>query len=217
MTTTTDELYGDLPEYLQLADDAYRDPADPLALPLKRYLSLTGDELHELRELIELIATGGLGDPYRAPARALPWLAQRGGVTLDPRLTEAEQRDAIAFASSGWRAGNRESIEDAAGLRLEGTRYARFYPHSNDVDPTGTRPWYEGLLITRPSETPDVTAVLLSVDAMGAKPFGVHLYHRAYEASWDVLEAAYPTSDAWDAAASAAAGGWDNLQETGAG
>lgn len=148
-----------------------------------------------------------LGDPFQADVTWLPWLAQLVGVQLDPSASEAEQRDTIAYATSGWRAGTASAIEDAARSALIGSRYAKVVP-AMAGSVAGT-PW-DLTIVTRASETPDPAAVIGAVLRKGVKPAGVVLHTRTYEASWDTLEAARPTWEDWERA-----GSWTALEETG--
>ena len=212
---TTLELYRRLPAFYRTADGGQVD------WPLLRYLSLLGDQLGELSDLqtrIDYVApddggapgdTSDLSDPATADQAWLPWLAQHLGVVLPPRLTEAEKRDAVAYASAGWRAGTKTAVADAAKTVLTGSKYARLYDHATTRIDAGTATVWDVLIVTRPSETPDVQAVLDTVVAKGAKPAGVELHHEAYSASWATLETQRPTWADWEAA-----GSWQNLEET---
>lgn len=182
----------------------------PVGPPTPEPWGLPADELETWRGN-RVTRPSALGDPDQANAAWLPWLAQMVGARLDPGATEEEKRDTIRFATSGWRAGTRGAIIDAARSALTGTRNAQLYPHTA-VDPSlgliaGT-PW-DLTIVTRSSETPDPNAVLGAVLRKGVKPAGVVLYHRAYEASWDTWEAVYPTWADFDAAT------WDERQEAG--
>lgn len=85
VSATTERLYGSLPAF-------YRDADEPLDWPLLRYLSLLGDQLGDLEELVDRIDfvraedvgsagdTSDLVDPATADAAWLPWLAQLVGI-----------------------------------------------------------------------------------------------------------------------------------------
>jgi hypothetical protein len=205
--------YESLPQH-------YRDADASLGWPLYKWLAGVGIEYGKVAALIEDIDyvtpddggapgdTSTLTDPSVAPVAWLPWIAQLVGVPLRADLTDAEKRDAIAFASAGWRAGTKTAVADAAKTELTGTRFARVYDHSI-FDPGDGGEW-DVLIITRNSETPDPARVLTAVSRRAAKPAGVMLYHRAYEASWDTVSATYPTWAAIDAT-----GRWDAVQEAG--
>jgi hypothetical protein len=118
----------------------------------------------------------------------------------------------VRYATSGWKAGTRASIEYAAHTALIGSQYAKCLPHTlANGSPGG--PW-DCVIMTRTSETPDVNAVLGAILRKGVKPAGVILRHRPIEASWDMLEAARPTWALWQADAQGVVT-WDRLAETG--
>lgn len=151
-----------------------------------------------------------LGDPANAPAAWLPWMAQLVGAKLDPAATEDEQRDTILFATSGYRAGTRGAIADAARSALTGTRNVQILPRkkpSGGVLIDGS-PW-DITIVTKTTETPDVNAVLGAVLRKGTKPAGAVLWHYAFEATWNDVEAAYPTWADRDAQT------WQQIEETG--
>jgi hypothetical protein len=215
---TTRRLYDQLPELYRNAD---RDRAEgPDGYPLLRYLSLAGDiagALEDLADRIQYIApdeggpagdTSDLADPDTADAVWLSYLAQLVGVQLEPKLSDTEQRDAIRYAPAGWRAGTKTAVADAAKTALTGDKYARVYDHATTRQDAGTQTEWDVLIVTRPSETPDVQAVLDTVVAKGAKPVGVQLHHEAYDATWDTIETKKPTWDDWEA------GTWADLEET---
>ncbi len=214
-----DRVYDRLPAHYRAADAAQTFPD----YPLYRWLAGICAELGQLEALLTRIdyvppADGGdagdtsdLTDPLTADIRWLPWLAQLVGVVLPPSLTDAEMRDAVRFASSGWRAGTKPAVADAAKTELTGTRYARVYDHSTGaVNGVGAGGPWDVLIVTRSTETPSVAAVVAAVSRRNAKPAGVVLHHRAYEASWDTVEATFPSWDAIEAA-----GSWDRIQEAG--
>lgn len=179
-------------------------PAEPLPWGL---------DPDELVQWIEARASrpSALTDPDLADAAWLPWLAQLVGAQLDPNASIAEQRDTIRYATSGWRAGTRGAVADAARSALTGTRYAKVYPHMTADANLGLvpgTPW-DVTVVTRATETPDVDAVLGAILRKGVKPAGVVLWHKAYEATWDTWEAVFPTWAEWDAAT------WDQMQEAG--
>lgn len=153
-----------------------------------------------------------LADPLTADATWLPWLVQLVGGTLDPAASVPEQRDTIRYATSGWGAGTRASIEYAARSALTGSRYARCIPHQLADGSPGTE--WDVVILTRTSETPDVSAVLGAVLRKGVKPAGVVLRHRPVEATWDMLEAARPPWDLWETDDQGIVT-WDRLAETG--
>lgn len=144
----------------------------------------------------QLTATGedtsDLVDPFAAEAAWLPWLAQLVGVRLNLANPVLARRLAIANAAGGWRKGSRDAIAAAAGTVLTGSAYV-----SVTVDPA-TDP-HKLTITTIAAETPSPAAVIAAIYAARANIAGVEFVHSYYAASWDTLEARYPTSDAWDA------------------
>jgi hypothetical protein len=184
--------------------------SNPVGPAVPEPWSLSGDELEQWRSARRNVKSI-LGDPVNAPAAWLPWLAQLLGARLDPAASEAEQRDTIIYATSGWRGGTRSAIADAARTALTGTRYARVVPHYTAAVGGGIAEGdiWDIVIVTLDSETPDPGAVLGAVLRKGVKPAGVLLHHTTYEASWDQQEAVYPTWQDRDAAT------WAELAEAG--
>lgn len=153
-----------------------------------------------------------LGDPVQADPKWLTWLAQLVGARLDPAASVAEQRDTIRYATSGWRAGTRQAIADAAKTALTGTKYAKVIPHSVPVVGGGgvtTGTIWDVTIVTNAAETPDPAAVLGAVLRKGVKPAGVVLHTTTYGSSWDLLEAYYPTWADLELAT------WDEIEQIG--
>lgn len=197
----TERIYADLPEF-------YRDADEALDYPLLAFLSLVFDQLGAVSDLIDRIDyiapdtpdydplldagdTSQLVDPATADPAWLPWLAQLVGIRLNPRLSVADQRAAIAGHSGGWDTGTRAAIAAAAATALTGSRYV-------SVRPTG--PW-EITIYTSPDETASAAAVIAAVEAADVRPAGTVLVHSFYAASWDTIEARYLTWDALEAGA----------------
>lgn len=214
-STFTERLYGRLPEHYRDADAVQTGDQ-----PLRRYLSLMGDQAGEVEELVDRIDfvpeheggiagdTSDLVDHAEAEEAWLPWLGQLVGAQIDPGLTEAEKRDAIEFAPAGWRAGNKAAIADAARTALTGTKYAQVYDHMEDVGVPGGE--WDVLVVTKPAETPDPALVLVAIVAKNAKPAGVVLHHGEYSADWGDVEAAAPTWADWEAL-----GSWAGIETAG--
>jgi hypothetical protein len=204
----TDQLYDRLPAF-------YRDADEPLDFPLLRWLSLLLDQAGEVAVLHDRIASTGLddiselADPQTADLGWLPWLAQMVGVRLARDVTGQAARDAVQFASSGYRGGTKAAVADAAKSELNGSRYAQVYDHSTDTSVIGAAGEWDVLIVTRQTETADVAAVLDAVVKKRAKPIGVVLYHRAYNATWGQVQTAFPTWADWNGKT------WAQIQEAG--
>jgi hypothetical protein len=211
-------LYETLPQRYRDDDD---DPtlAPPEDYPLLRYLCGIGEIVSGLEALLDRAAytppddggvagdTSDLLDPDTADEAWLPWLGQLVGVDVTAVTGAVARRDAIRGGTAGFAAGTRAAIAEAAASALTGTRYVRVEDHRT-VAGAGTV--WDVLLTTRVSETPDVDAVISAVLEKGAKPVGVALHHRAYQATWAVLAAQRPTWADWHEA-----GSWSALTETG--
>lgn len=234
MSTLADRLYQRLPEIYRTMD------ALDGGWPFKRYIAgmlavagqiddtieaiegerpigpaspepwaLAADDLENWRAARQS-RPSALADPEQADAAWLPWLAQLVGAVLDPAASEAEQRDTIRYATSGWRGGTRSAIADAARSALTGTKQVSVLVHTKVVggDIAAGTAW-DITIVTKTSETPDVNAVLGAVLRKGVKPAGSVLWHKAFAASWDAVTAAYNT---WD---SREGKSWTTIEETG--
>lgn len=179
------------------ASESHRLPVAPVdaGYPLLRFLSLVGDQLDELAELVDRIDyrdeselgtpgdTSDLVNPATADPAWLPWLAQLVGTPLGA-LDEASQRAAIAGAVGGWRIGNRSAILAAARTALTGTKFAEVL--TDPLDPF--------LLIVRSltGETPSYAAVAAAIEAARARPAGHQLAAVTYIATVGTLTALRP-------------------------
>lgn len=154
--------------------------------------------------------TSDLADPNTADNSWLDWLGQLVGVqNIDPGLTLVERRDAVRYAASGWRAGTKLAVANAAKSVLTGTQYAKVYDHSTSLGDKGSAGAWDVLIVTRNSETPDAATVLDTINKKHAKPAGVVLHHQSYEASWNLVETTYPS---WSAIESV--GSWGAIEDT---
>ena len=155
-------------------------------------------------------STSDLVDPRSANSAWLPWLGQLVGVYIDPNMQDFDARDAIYYASSGFRAGSKNALEKAARSVLTGSRYAVALPHTKVVDgqliPGST---WDVTILTRADESPSSFIVLQAVNKQTLKPAGVQLYHRVYTASWDALEASLPYWSDWNTTT------WDQIELAG--
>lgn len=208
-------VYASLPDHHRADDETQ---PGPNTLPLLRYIRALASMADPAETLVDRLlfvrpedggppaGTSDLADPATADLTWLPWLSQLVGVDLDQVDGDQARRDAIRSASSGFKAGTRTAVEDAARSALTGSKYVRVTPHRTA---TGAGQWYDVRITTRTSETPDVAAVLAAVVAKQAKPAGVRLWHQVLETTWDAVEAAYTTWDGWDAVPT-----WTAFEET---
>lgn len=155
--------------------------------------------------------TSDLANPDTADDKWLDWLGQIVGVRLSPALAHPARVDAVKYAPAGWQAATKAAVANAAKTALTGGQYAAVYDHSTDaVNGLGTASMWDVLIVTRSAETADTAAVLAAVVAKRAKPAGVTLHIRAYNATWAQVVGQYPT---W--AAIRAAGSWSKIEEAG--
>ena len=203
----TRRVYDELPEVYRDADRA--EPSGG-GWPLLRFLSLIGDQIGAVEDLIDRIDPdigGGsdLVDPNTADPAWLPWLGQLVGVVdLPPDLTEVEQRNAVAGAVGGWRAGARQGLATAARTALEGgSGYVDVRPHH------GGDPFTIGISVDPEGAPANLDDVITAIEAARARPAGIDLVIDLYAATWDTIEARYPTWAQLDAVAS-----WSRLEAT---
>jgi hypothetical protein len=168
---------------------------------------LCGDELARWRagrtSTLSLLA-----DPNAAPMEWLPYVAQLVGARLHPQAGVQERRDTIADATSGYRAGSRAALADAARSALTGSRYVLVQPFMRGDGTAGTM--WDITIRTRVSETPSQQAVIDTVVRKGAKPAGARLWYATFGTSWDKIEALFPTWSDWERHT------WDQIEEAGA-
>lgn len=209
MSDATQRWFERLPAYVQEGDNG----------DLRQWLSLLGDQLGDVGlrlDLMNFVRDEATGEVIQASALVdatqagrltdalaqLRWLAQLLGANLGKTSTLNEQIDAVRYATTGWRAGTKAALADAARSVLGGTKYVLIEPHY-----AGDR-WTINIR-TRASETPDDTAVVNAIYAKGAKPAGVVLLNIFFDTDWATLEADRPTWGDWDGYS------WLAIEETG--
>lgn len=196
VSDAAERIYDRLRPY-QLGDEA----AGWLLLALCEALSRT---LVRPNELLRHDDTGTgwrrLLDADRAPAWALPFLAQWVGVAPLPRgLTEQQTRDLIRDAP-GLRRGTPAAIVTTARRYLTGHQTVLL--RERDGDP------YFLTIVTRTAETPDPDALLRAVVAE-QKPIGIVLSHVVEEGeTWDEV----PDTVEWDDVDAGTS--WDDMRTT---
>jgi P2-related tail formation protein len=144
-------------------------------------------------QVAQIVEPGPKGEPGwsllldvdRCPAAALPWLGQFVGVTVDPSLDEAAQRQQIRD-EQGMARGTPAAMVAAAKRSLTGTRTVILIERDASVSPT--EPAYGLKVLTRTSETPDTAVVLAALIA--AKPAGIILDYATIDGqTWqDVID-----------------------------
>jgi hypothetical protein len=115
-------------------------------------------------------------NPWTAPAAALPFLAQFVGVTLEPQLSEHQQREKIAQPRNFAR-GTVAALRSEIELTLTGTRAVSIVER---LGGNAYRLWIR----TRDDETPSAARTIAAIEAH--KPLGVMLVYEQIEGwAWD--------------------------------
>jgi hypothetical protein len=148
------------------------------------------DRLHSylIDDITNLPAWAPLLDPEKAPAEALPWLAQFSGAVLTPEMTEAARRAAIQTPEAFSR-GRLASLEAVARRRLTGTKTVL-------VTERYTGNAWRLRIETLAEETPDPEGTLADILTY-QKPIGIVLFFNTRAAwTWGEVKAEkakYPT------------------------
>lgn len=204
---TTRLLYDTLPEFYR---DTDAQQASGGGYPLLRFLSLIGDQLGAIDDLVDRIdpdsgAGSELLDPMLADPAWLPYLAQLLGVAALPAsLSVTEQRLALDGAVAGWRSGTRQALTDAARSALtDPAGYVSVRPHS------GGNPYVIGVSVDPEFAPADLNDVVAAIEAARARPAGIRLVIDLYAATWATLETVRDTWAGFDAVST-----WARLEGT---
>lgn len=111
----------------------------------------------------------------------LPWLAQFNGTILSGKEPEEEARRLIREARGSHRGTHPAIVSDIAVL-LTGTK------HANLLERCGNP--FANIITTKPSETPDETAIIIALGDRAAKPLGA-TYTLVVTNVWIVAEVEY--------------------------
>lgn len=126
-------------------------------------------------DVLNLPAWAVIFDPERAPAEALPYLAQFSGAILTPEMTEAARRNAIQTPEAFSR-GRKASLEAVVKRRLEGTKAVVV------TERYASSAW-KVRIETLEAETPDPDGVVADLVRF-QKPVGVLLFFNT-RVAWD--------------------------------
>lgn len=188
-TAVGDELYAALgPLAAQDADLGY---------PLRTYCHALGAMFEEISwyatETDDMPGWARLADVDTTPSKALGWLAQFVGVTLDPALDDDAQRDRIRM-TDGFKRGTVGALVGAAQQYLTGQKTVIVRERDGDA--------YTLTVVTYTAETPD--SGLVAAALLAQKPAGLILNYLtetgqdwatlvANSATWADVVAAYST------------------------
>lgn len=141
------------------------------------------DLLHSylIDDVTNLPAWSVIFDPERAPAAALPYLAQFSGALLTPEMDEAARRNAIQTPEAFSR-GRLASIEAVVKRRLTGTKYVKI------EERIGGNAW-RLKITTIEEETPDQAGIEADLNRF-QKPIGlIVFFNRVIPWTWEELVA----------------------------
>lgn len=138
-------------------------------------------------DILNLPAWAVVFDPERAPAEALPYLAQYSGALLTPEMEEAARRNAIQTPEAFSR-GQLASLEAVAKRRLTGTKAVI-------VTERYTSNAWRLRIETIEAETPDPAGTVADIVRF-QKPIGIRLFFNTRVAwTWGEAKASveFPT------------------------
>lgn len=159
---------------------------------------------------LPLGATSDLVDPRTANSEWLPWLSQFVGKNISQFSSLESARSAMASGTS-FSAGTIGAIQDAVQAVLGGTKTVRIFPMTTDLSKVGEATQWDISIVTRTSESPDISVMEEAVRLRNAKPAGVVFHFHKHQSTWDVVELANPTWDVWDTRT------WTQVEESGLG
>jgi hypothetical protein len=154
---------------------ALHDKIEPMTLEDEKYNYALAKFLAAFgvmfQDIDDLVAETDDGPPWsvaldldRIPSVGLGWLAQFIGVSLDPRLSDADQRIRIK-TTDGFNRGTPAALKGAAAGYLTGNKTVVFRERFPDA--------YSLTVVTYTSETPDSAKVLSAL--LDQKPAGLKL------------------------------------------
>lgn len=157
---------------------------------------------------VPLGATSDLVDPRTANTEWLPWLAQFAGKNISHFSTMEDARIALA-SGNNFSAGTIGAIQNAVQAVLTGTKTVRVFPMTTALNAIGKATQWDVSIVTRTSESPDISVMEETVRLRNAKPAGVVFHFHKHQSTWDAVELANPTWDVWDTRT------WTQLEESG--
>lgn len=169
------------------------------------------EDVPDRPEDVPLGATSDLVDPRTANTEWLPWLSQFAGHNINHFATLEDARNAFSDTESNFAAGTIGAIQNAVGAVLTGSKTVRVFPMTTDLTKRGEATQWDISIVTRTSESPDVSVMEEAVIKRNAKPAGVVFHFHKHQSTWDAVELDNPTWDAWDRKT------WTELEESGLG
>ena len=158
---------------------------------------------------VPLGSTSDLVDPRTANTEWLPWLSQFAGHNINHFSSLEEARNAFASTESNFAAGTIGAIQNAVGAVLTGTRTVRVFPMTTRLDQVGQASQWDIAIVTRTSESPDISVMEEAVSLRNAKPVGVVFHFFKHQSTWDAVELANPDWNTWDTR------NWTQIEEAG--
>lgn len=169
------------------------------------------EDVPDRPEGVPLGATSDLVDPRTANTEWLPWLSQFAGHNINHFSTLEDARQAFSDTESNFAAGTIGAIQNAVAAVLTGSKSVRVFPMTSDPAHRGEGTQWDVAIVTRTSESPDISVMAEAVAKRNAKPAGVVFHFHKHQSTWDAVELDNPTWDVWDRKT------WIQIEESGLG
>lgn len=167
------------------------------------------EDVPDRPEDVPLGATSDLVDPRTANTEWLPWLSQFAGHNINHFATLEDARAAFSDTTSNFAAGTIGAIQNAVATVLTGSKTVRVFPMTTDLTDRGGATQWDISIVTRTSESPDISVMEEAVIKRNAKPAGVVFHFHKHQSTWDAVELANPTWNVWDTRT------WTGIEEAG--
>lgn len=194
----------------QYEDGGYRPPATaPMYVGTGPGYNV--EDVPDRPEGVPLGATSDLVDPRTANTEWLPWLSQFAGHSINHFATLEDARQAFSDTETNFAAGTIGAIQNAVAAVLTGSKTVRVFPMTSDPAHRGEGTQWDVSIVTRTSESPDISMMEEAVARRNAKPAGVVFHFHKHQSTWDAVELDNPTWDVWDRKT------WTQIEESGLG
>ena len=167
------------------------------------------EDVPDRPEGVPLGATSDLVDPRTANTEWLPWLSQFAGHNISHFATMEDARATFSDTTSNFAAGTIGAIQSAVGTVLTGSKTVRVFPMTTDLTKRGQATQWDISIVTRTSESPDISVMEEAVIKRNAKPAGAVFHFHKHQSTWDAVELDNPTWDVWDTRT------WTAIEESG--